>query len=75
VLGAAVIAGIAAVFFDLTPVPTAVIVVGGFAGTIADSLLGATLEGSLLGNESVNLLATLAGAVTSAGLVLGLGLV
>jgi uncharacterized protein (TIGR00297 family) len=74
-VGAGIIAGIAAVFFDLGPVATAVVVVGGFAGTLADSLLGATLEGPVLGNQGVNLLATLAGAVVGAGLALALGLV
>jgi uncharacterized protein (TIGR00297 family) len=73
--GAAIIAGIAAVFFDLGPVATTVVVAGGVVGTLADSLLGATLEGSLLGNQGVNLLATVAGAAAAAGLALGLGLV
>ncbi|MFB6205084.1 MAG: TIGR00297 family protein, partial [Haloglomus sp.] len=73
VVGAAVIGGIAALFFNLGPVATAVVVAGGFAGTLADSLLGATLEGPLLGNQGVNLLATLAGAVVSAALALALG--
>ena len=73
--GAAIIAGLAAVSFDLEPVATAVVVIGGFVGTLADSLLGATLEGSLLGNQGVNLLATVAGAAAAAGLALGLGLI
>lgn len=62
-LGAALIAGIAAVFFDLGPLPALAIVVGGFVGMTVDSLLGATVEGRLLGNQAVNLLATLGGAV------------
>jgi uncharacterized membrane protein len=33
-----------------------------------DSLLGATLEGDALGNQSVNFLATLTGALIGAGL-------
>lgn len=45
------------------------VVASGFAGTVVDSLLGATLERrGLLDNEGVNLLATASGAV-SAGLV------
>ncbi|RMH17738.1 MAG: DUF92 domain-containing protein [Acidobacteria bacterium] len=44
----------------------ALVVVAGFAGTTADSLLGATLERrGLLDNEAVNFLATLAGALTA----------
>lgn len=35
-----------------------------------DSLLGATLEGTLLGNQGVNFLATLSGALACALLVL-----
>ncbi len=37
-----------------------------------DSLLGATLEGSVLGNQGVNFLATLSGALVCALLVLSL---
>ncbi|PSP99264.1 DUF92 domain-containing protein [Halobacteriales archaeon QS_4_70_19] len=74
-VGAGIIAGIAAVFFDLGPLATGLVVAGGVAGTLADSLLGATLEGPVLDNQGVNLLATLAGAVVSAGLALALALV
>jgi uncharacterized protein (TIGR00297 family) len=74
-VGSGIVAGIAAVFFDLGPLGAAVVVAGGVVGTTVDSLLGATLEGSLLGNQGVNLLATLAGAVAGAGLALALGLV
>ncbi|WP_255148782.1 DUF92 domain-containing protein [Halorarius halobius] len=62
-VGAGVIAGIAAVFFDLGPLPTLAIVGGGFVGMTVDSVLGATVEGGMLGNQAVNLLATLGGAV------------
>ena len=47
---------------DFTPV-----LVGGLAGMFADSFLGATVEGRIPGinNETVNLLGSLAGAVTA----------
>jgi uncharacterized protein (TIGR00297 family) len=73
--GAGVIAGIAAVAFDLGPTATLVVVAGGFVGMTVDSLLGATLEGHTLGNQSVNLLATLAGAVAGALLAVAVGAV
>ncbi|WP_135824129.1 DUF92 domain-containing protein [Halorussus ruber] len=69
IAGAAVVAGIAALLFD--PVGTTgaiVIVLAGAGGMTADSLLGATLEGDRLGNQSVNFLATLTGALVGAGL-------
>jgi uncharacterized protein (TIGR00297 family) len=47
----------------------AAVAAGGLAGSLADSLLGATLERrGLAGNDAVNLAATLAGALTAAGL-------
>ncbi|MGM0606437.1 MAG: DUF92 domain-containing protein [Halobacteriota archaeon] len=51
-----------------------VITVGGVVGITADSVLGATLEGDRLGNQAVNFLATLAGAVGAVILALGIGL-
>ena len=49
----------------------ALVAVAGFAGMTADSILGATLEGTHLGNQGVNLLATLtAGLVAAGGAVL-----
>jgi len=75
VAAAAVVAGIAAVFFDLGPVATATVVAAGFVGMTVDSLLGATLEGESLDNQSVNFLATLGGAVAGALLALAVGAV
>ena len=75
IVGAGVIAGIAAVAFDLGPTATLVVLVGGFVGMTVDSLLGATLEGHTLGNQSVNLLATLSGAVVGALLAVTVGAV
>ncbi len=74
-VGAGIIAGLAAVSFDLGPAATLVVLVGGVVGMTVDSLLGATLEGRTLGNQSVNLLATLAGAVAGASLAVAAGVV
>ena len=75
IAGAVVIAGIAAVAFDLGTTAALVVVAGGVIGMTVDSLLGATLEGRTLGNQSVNLLATLGGAVAGALLAVAVGAV
>ena len=62
--GSGCIAGLGALFFGLGVPGTATILAAGVVGMTVDSILGATLEGGRLGNQSVNLLATL-----SAGLV------
>lgn len=72
--GAAVVGGISLVLLDVTPVGAVVIVVGGVLGMIVDSLLGATIEGRWIGNQTVNFLATLSGAVVSAGAGVAVGL-
>ncbi|ERG93415.1 MAG: putative membrane protein [Haloquadratum walsbyi J07HQW1] len=41
--------------------------IAGFLGMTADSILGATVEGDRIGNETVNLAATFIGAVLSVG--------
>jgi uncharacterized protein (TIGR00297 family) len=69
-LGAGVIAGLAALSFGLGPVATGVVVLGGGVGMTVDSLLGATVEGGWLGNQGVNFLATLAGAVACGGVAM-----
>ncbi|ARS90350.1 DUF92 domain-containing protein [Natrarchaeobaculum aegyptiacum] len=70
-LGAAVVAAISLVLFpEVEALGAAIIVVAGFVGMTVDSLLGATLEGSVLGNQGVNFLATLSGAIVCALLVL-----
>ncbi|MFB6117300.1 TIGR00297 family protein [Halosegnis sp.] len=68
-LGAGIIAGLAAIAFDLGPAAAGVVLLGGFVGMTVDSLLGATIEGDRLGNQGVNFLATLSGAVASGALV------
>jgi uncharacterized protein (TIGR00297 family) len=72
-VGAGLIAGIAAVFFALTPAETGVVLLAGVVGMTADSLLGATLEGGLLDNQGVNFLATLAAALAAALVAAALG--
>jgi uncharacterized protein (TIGR00297 family) len=75
VVGAAFVAGLALVLMPLpgpAALATGTVTVGGIAGMTVDSLLGATLEGDRIGNEAVNLLATLAGALVSGGVALAL---
>ncbi|QLD84754.1 DUF92 domain-containing protein [Natronomonas halophila] len=66
-VGSAIIGGLSGVFFGLNAPGVLLVVFAGVVGMTVDSLLGATLEGDYLGNQGVNLLATL-----SAGLVAGL---
>ncbi|MDI6902652.1 MAG: TIGR00297 family protein [Methanocellales archaeon] len=68
-IGSAVI-GILATLLGMAGLHVAAItILGGFIGTNIDSLLGATLENrGYLTNSSVNLFATAAGAIVSAGL-------
>jgi uncharacterized protein (TIGR00297 family) len=69
VVGAGVIAGIAGLLFDpVDAVGTAVVLGAGVAGMTVDSLLGATIEGSVVDNQGVNLLATVAAAVVGVAL-------
>lgn len=73
VVGAGIVAAIAyALFPEIGAVGAAIVVAAGVVGMTVDSLLGATLEGTLLGNQGVNFLATLSGALVSALLVLSL---
>ena len=55
--------------------PTAALVVAlaGVGGMTVDSLLGAAVEGDRVGNEAVNFLATLSGAVVAVALGFGVG--
>ena len=73
IAGALVVALLAVVLFDsVGVVGGTVIVAAGFVGMTVDSLLGATLEGHLLGNQGVNFLATLSGALVCALVVLSM---
>jgi uncharacterized protein (TIGR00297 family) len=76
VAGAGLIAGIAGVAFGVIAVPGTALVLGaGVLGMTVDSVLGATIEGRWVGNEGVNLLATLAAAIGAAAGALAVGLV
>ncbi|WP_423999640.1 DUF92 domain-containing protein [Haloarcula salina] len=74
-VGAGLIAGIAALLQHVAPLGGGVILLCGLVGMTVDSLLGATVEGSVVGNQGVNMLATLAAALTGTGLVVAVGLV
>lgn len=77
--GAAIVAGIGLVgtsvgqLAAIDATGALIVIGGGIVGMTVDSLLGATVEGDRIGNEGVNFLATLAGAL--AGFLLGLLLV
>lgn len=62
------VAGLALVLGLLTPSLALIAAASGLLGCNVDSLLGATLEGRLLTNESVNLAATASGAVAAVAL-------
>lgn len=62
-LGATVVATIFVVLGPASLTGGAVIVVAGTVGMLADSLLGAILEGRVIGNHGVNAAATLTGAL------------
>ncbi|OYR94661.1 hypothetical protein DJ71_01900, partial [Halorubrum sp. E3] len=75
--GALFVAGLAA--FGM-PIGDAVagggiVALAGVAGMTVDSLLGALIEGERVGNQAVNFLATLSGAIVAvaAGVALGVG--
>jgi uncharacterized protein (TIGR00297 family) len=73
--GAGIVAIIAFVTFDsVTATAAGAIVAAGVVGMTVDSLLGATIEGWLCGNQGVNFLATLAAAVAGAIIAATVGL-
>ncbi len=65
VIGALVVAGIAAMGMPIGEGVTGggIVVLAGVGGMTVDSLLGAVVEGDRIGNQAVNFLATLSGAV------------
>ncbi|WP_435099473.1 DUF92 domain-containing protein [Halarchaeum sp. P4] len=73
-LGAAVIAALSFVLLGLSAFGAGVVLVGGAVGMTVDSLAGATIEGRGVGNQTVNFLATLGGAVASGLLAVAVGL-
>jgi uncharacterized protein (TIGR00297 family) len=75
IAGAVVVAAIALAWFgNVEAAGAGVIVAAGVAGMTVDSLLGATVEGWLFGNQGVNFVATLVAALVGAGLAAALGL-
>jgi uncharacterized protein (TIGR00297 family) len=76
IVGAGIVALIGVGMIEAVTLPGAgVVLLAGVVGMTVDSLLGALLEGWLLGNQGVNLLATLAAAIFAAGIATGTGLV
>lgn len=65
-VGSGIIAALAWVFFEFAAAATATILCAGIFGMIVDSIFGATLEGERLGNQAINLLATLSAALAAA---------
>nr|WP_303647770.1 DUF92 domain-containing protein [Haloarchaeobius sp. HME9146] len=49
----------------VTPTGGGIVLLAGVAGMTVDSLLGATIEGAVVGNQGVNFLATLSGAIVA----------
>ncbi|WP_224449062.1 DUF92 domain-containing protein [Haloprofundus salilacus] len=70
VVGSVLVAAVAAMLLPLDQpvVSAAIVALGGVGGMTVDSLLGATVEGNRIGNQAVNFLATLSGAVVSVAL-------
>jgi uncharacterized protein (TIGR00297 family) len=70
VAGAVLIGVVTALLLPLAdPVQgAAIVVLGGVGGMTVDSVLGATIEGERVGNQTVNFLATLSGALVSVAL-------
>ena len=67
--GAALVAGVAfALFPGVDAAGAGVVFAAGVVGMTADSVLGATIEDAFLGNQGVNFLATLVGALVGGGL-------
>ena len=70
VAGATLVGLLTVVVLPVSPLPgttigVVVVTVGGVVGMTVDSVLGATVEGERIENETVNLIATLSGAVAS----------
>ncbi|MEZ3143053.1 DUF92 domain-containing protein [Halobaculum sp. MBLA0143] len=67
-VGAALVAGLAAGTMPVggpTTLVAVIVLAAGVVGMTVDSLCGAVIEGDLVGNETVNFLATVAGAITA----------
>ncbi|UIO99462.1 DUF92 domain-containing protein [Halobaculum sp. CBA1158] len=68
------VAGVAGGSASVAVAPVAgAVVAAGVVGMTVDSLLGATVEGDRLGNQAVNTLATLSGALSGVALAVAVG--
>ena len=67
-IGSGIIAALGGLFFDFDGIAIGTVLGAGFLGMLIDSVLGATLEGDRVGNQGVNLLATLAAGLVAAAL-------
>lgn len=72
--GAAIVGLVGLAFFQFSLLGLTVILAAGAVGMTVDSLLGATVEGARLGNQGVNLLATIAAGLLAGGFAHALGL-
>jgi len=73
--GAALVAALSWLLFAEVGLPGALVIgAAGVAGMTVDSLLGATIEGDSVGNQSVNFLATLSGGIAGTLFALAVGL-
>jgi uncharacterized protein (TIGR00297 family) len=71
-VGSGIIAALGGLFFGFDAAAVATVFGAGFAGMLVDSVLGATLEGERLGNQGVNLLATLSAGAAAGAVAVGL---
>jgi uncharacterized protein (TIGR00297 family) len=65
-VGSGIIAALGGLFFGFDSIAVLTVLGAGFLGMVVDSVLGATLEGERIGNQAVNLLATLTAGLAAA---------
>jgi uncharacterized protein (TIGR00297 family) len=77
IAGALIVGGLAAVGMPLGDAVSggAIVVLAGVTGMTVDSLLGALIEGERVGNQAVNFLATLSGAIVAVAVGAAVGVV
>lgn len=68
--GAIFVAVLTWVFFGISTPGLFLVFTAGIMGMMADSIIGAVLEGHVIGNQTVNFLATLSGAAVASGPIL-----
>jgi uncharacterized protein (TIGR00297 family) len=71
-VGAGIIAALGGLFFGFEGLAAATVFGAGFGGMVVDSVLGATVEGERIGNQAVNLLATLFAGGTAGAIAVAL---